>query len=545
MISVGKTRKRAGRLFIFYIVLILYISPILAQETIVINEIMYNPAPELGEDDYYEYVELYNFGDQPVDLSGWLFTDGFVFTFPDAVILGQDEYLVVAQDPDTIISFYGINNVIGPFEEGKLNNGGESIELRDADSISIDWVDYNDDPPWPIEPDGNGPSLELINPQADNTISENWDASLVNNGTPGIINSVFIQEETITILSPNGDEKWEQGLSHDILWTSLNFTGVLNIELMLDTIIHQVLIESTENDGSWTWNIPDDQPVASNYNIRISDAENGEPFDVSDGFFSIVEPYITPDLVITEIMYNPPESGDDSLEFIEIFNREDYTVNLEGFFFAEGIEYIFPDLEIASGDYLLLAKDSLAILNTMGVHAFQWTAGGLNNGGEEIEIRDFTGSVVDYVDYDDMLPWDTLADGYGPSLTLCDPASDNSLAENWRASVNLVATNTAGDSIYATPGENCSDVGYHNITTCVPFRIFPNPGNGMFYISSVEIINYDLRIVNRLGKTIYSTRLSGQYNILDKRDLPSGFYIIQILDLKNNQTLSQKIIIFK
>ena len=28
------------------------------------------------------------------------------------------------------------------------------------------------------------------------------------------------------------------------------------------------------------------------------------------------------DLVISEIMYNPPESGTDSLEFIEIYNNE-------------------------------------------------------------------------------------------------------------------------------------------------------------------------------------------------------------------------------
>ena len=37
------------------------------------------------------------------------------------------------------------------------------------------------------------------------------------------------------------------------------------------------------------------------------------------------------DIVITEIMYNPPESSTDSLEFIEIYNNEISAVDLTGY----------------------------------------------------------------------------------------------------------------------------------------------------------------------------------------------------------------------
>ena len=74
---------------------------------------------------------------------------------------------------------------------------------------------------------------------------------------------------------------------------------------------------------------------------------------------------------------------------------------------------------------------------------------------EDIELKDGLDNVVDYVDYDDSPPWDTLADGYGPSLTLCNPDSDNELPENWTHSVNYMAVNAAGDSIWATPGFEC------------------------------------------------------------------------------------------
>ena len=46
-----------------------------ADSDIIINEIMYNPSGSLGPDDKYEYVELYNRGSTPVDLSGWVLRD--------------------------------------------------------------------------------------------------------------------------------------------------------------------------------------------------------------------------------------------------------------------------------------------------------------------------------------------------------------------------------------------------------------------------------------------------------------------------------------
>ena len=45
--------------------------------------------------------------------------------------------------------------------------------------------------PWPTGPNGNGPTLELKNPQSDNSLAQNWAASSVNGGTPGSDNTVF------------------------------------------------------------------------------------------------------------------------------------------------------------------------------------------------------------------------------------------------------------------------------------------------------------------------------------------------------------------
>ncbi|HMQ90774.1 MAG TPA: lamin tail domain-containing protein, partial [Flavilitoribacter sp.] len=84
-------------------------------------------------------------------------------------------------------------------------------------------------------------------------------------------------------------------------------------------------------------------------------------------------------LVITEILYNPPD-GPDTLEFIEIYNNGQDVVNLMGYT-LDGVEFTFPSFNLESQEYVLVAKDSVAMLSAFGVTAFQWVSGGLNNGG--------------------------------------------------------------------------------------------------------------------------------------------------------------------
>lgn len=168
--------------------------------------------------------------------------------------------------------------------------------------------------------------------------------------------------------------------------------------------------------------------------------------------------YPVPQLVITEIMYNPPEAGTDTLEFIELYNTSTEVIDLEGIYFSDAIEFTFPEATIQPQQYILVAGNADAMMSTFGATAFQWTSGGLKNSSEIIEIRDIHDQVIDYVEYDDYLPWDSLADGYGPSLTFCNPTLDNALPENWMASAEFAAVNADNDSIWATPGAGCGNL---------------------------------------------------------------------------------------
>ncbi len=143
-------------------------------DALVISEIMYHPSGDPEEP--LEYLELANRGASPIDLSAFSVSDGVSYTFPEGLILSTGGYIVIARNPERVKEYYGIDNVVGPYE-GVLSNGGERIALIDAAGNPVDEVRYCDGAPWPSYADGGGSSLELRDLWADNNKSSSWSAS--------------------------------------------------------------------------------------------------------------------------------------------------------------------------------------------------------------------------------------------------------------------------------------------------------------------------------------------------------------------------------
>ncbi len=174
---------------------------------VIITEIMYHAYHGQGapENKSLEYIELFNAASAAVNLSGWRFSNGVDFTFPD-VALAAGAYLVVAADVNEFAPLYpGVTNVVGGWT-GFLSNSGERIELADNGGTVIDWVQYADEGDWAVRElgpadhghrgwtwsdlhDGGGHSLELINPAMSNEYGQNWTASAAEGGSPGRSNS--------------------------------------------------------------------------------------------------------------------------------------------------------------------------------------------------------------------------------------------------------------------------------------------------------------------------------------------------------------------
>ena len=165
------------------------------------------------------------------------------------------------------------------------------------------------------------------------------------------------------------------------------------------------------------------------------------------------------DLVINEIFYNVPGS-DDNYEFVEIFNAGTTAVDLTDFSFT-GFDFTFPTYSLAAGGYVVVGSNATALTNDFGLDAanvFERTGGALGNGGELLQLLDANGNVLDEVNYDDEGGWPNAADGNGPSLILCDPATDNNDPTNWLVSTTATGVlGSDGAEIFASPlaANNC------------------------------------------------------------------------------------------
>jgi CotH protein/lamin tail-like protein len=195
-------------------------------QRIVINEIMYH-TDSLNETE--EYIELYNNGADAIDISGWQLSSGVRFDFPQGTSLNAGAHLVVAADSAVFSTKYPSVNpaIIHGNWQGRLANGGESVELINQLGDLVDRVTYADQGDWaqrvrgPDDQghrgwrwnalhDAGGRSLELINPDMPNDQGQNWAGSDVVQGTPGLVNSVtsndiapIITDVGQSILMPN------------------------------------------------------------------------------------------------------------------------------------------------------------------------------------------------------------------------------------------------------------------------------------------------------------------------------------------------------
>lgn len=169
--------------------------------SIVINEINYNSSPNYDTEDW---IELYNNSEDMVDLKGWHITDsepGNLFFINEGTILESGDYLLLTRDSAAFnMNTGGGINLTGNFTFA-LSNGGDQIKLYDQNNFLIDSVSFDDSEPWPLEADGQGQTLSLINPDFDNALPQNWRASQ-KNGTPGRRNDVFVDvKDDFTIVT--------------------------------------------------------------------------------------------------------------------------------------------------------------------------------------------------------------------------------------------------------------------------------------------------------------------------------------------------------
>ncbi len=172
------------------------------QEALRLTEIHYDPAPvtpaemthpswnALWTASHFEYVELTNVSENPIDLTDVRFTKGIDYNFPAGTILAAGSRLIVAKNPVAFAIRYGtgLPVALGGFDPDSLSNSGESLKLSYGAGTAIFEFIYDNVFPWPTSPNGGGPSLVLVNPEKPDLNHGDpmeWRASRLPGGNPG------------------------------------------------------------------------------------------------------------------------------------------------------------------------------------------------------------------------------------------------------------------------------------------------------------------------------------------------------------------------
>lgn len=335
----------------------------------------------IGSDSGKEYIELYNNTASSISLENWYllnFSQSGTFkkiSLP-SINIDKNSYFLIAENLTEVTS----NSLsIGSGKLAFYNDFGK-VQLFNSTSNIVNEFNYGDS----VE----GYSWEFEGPLCTST-------NIARINTPGFVNSGYKSECFVTPLSY--PEKIEDVKFDKIEFSLDNLTWTDKLSAFVNDNIYfryklsnQNLIENvkwTTHDGLLI-----DTPYKFNnkYNnsINLEFSSNNKVYKFSSSIIDI-KSYISNKVIITEV-YPSPESPD--MEWLEIFNLDNKTVNLNDYFIEErsslGItnkKISLPKVEILPQSHYVIYENQLSI--------------SLNNSGDDIYLIDIYGNLIDTFTY--------------------------------------------------------------------------------------------------------------------------------------------------
>ncbi|MHC5119964.1 MAG: lamin tail domain-containing protein, partial [Planctomycetota bacterium] len=352
--------------------------------------------------------------------------DEFIeFTNIGASTLAPNDHVLVVRNLAAFSLLHPtlVSSIAGEYTNDKLDNGGETIRLKDAAGVIIQEFEYEDG--WFPITDGLSYSLNIINPNdpvLDNWNKRlSWEASNVAGGTPGAdhTNNAVGNEDIVIneILTHTDDSEGDWIELYNTTGSSIDVGGwylsddkdnlkkykiasPTNISgggyLVLTATTH---FQNASNPGSAvTFGLSEHGEsvflTSGNGSDIAGGYSDGESFgssknDVTFGRYTKGAPSMTqgasnsapyvPDVVISEILYNAQGIEDQLGEYIELYNRSGSTVYLydtanpsNTWRLTKGAEFQFP-----TG--ITMASDARILISRAHPEAFR-TANGLGGG---------------------------------------------------------------------------------------------------------------------------------------------------------------------
>lgn len=434
--------------------------PPIAKDTVIFNEIMYNPTvPESS------FVELYNRSSVfAFDLSGWKI-NGLGYTFPDGATLSPGQFLVLAKNPTAFASAYGGGVPIFGVFSGQLDDGGETLTLtrpgqNPNQEIVVDKLKYEDDAPWPSTPDGKGPSLQLLDPQQDNSKVSNWSdgagwrfysfTGFPSNGATRLtlflltvgnlyMDDVYLTQGTVAETGPNllQNPSFESDLaswgtfqnhSNTVVSTDFAHTGSKSVKMVSTGVggnggyLFQNVIPAAPNTQHTLsfWYLPTTNAsllglrLSSTFRTDVSGVPaphiNVRPIPATPGAPNTIALQLTPypDLWLNEVQAVNADGVTDNFgerePWIELYNSGTNVIDLQGFYLANNFsnltQWAFPaGSSIDPGEYKVIWADTeVGETTSASLH----TSFGLNAPAGSVALSRIAAGqpqIVDYMNY--------------------------------------------------------------------------------------------------------------------------------------------------
>lgn len=383
---------------------------------LIFSEVMYHPKADPRFVNDLEYVEIFNADDVFEDLTGYTLAGGINYRFPDNFILPAGAFVVVALDPAAVRTAYGITNVLGPYS-GKLDNAGDTIQMRDGfGALKLDMT-YSDAAPWPVAADGAGHSLVLTRPSYGENDPRAWSISSQMGGSPGRDDLIVPNPQkdiTINEFLANSDGTQEpfielynhSGSSVNVGGCYLTDSPTTNRYRIPDgtTVAARKYVSFTASQLGFSPNGAGGTIFLVNSNAtRVLDAIGfgGQEMGVSTGRSpdgsatvrrlaqstpgAVNASWRVEDIIINEIMF-APISGDKNDQYIELYNRTTNAISLNNWRLSDAVDYKFPSTAVLpAGGYVVVARSKSQILsnyaNLNATNTFGNWSGSLNKSG--------------------------------------------------------------------------------------------------------------------------------------------------------------------
>jgi len=238
-----------------------------ALSNIVINEVMYNPTQD---DNYNEWIELYNPTNQSINVSGWSITDNFAEDFLEGDIENGNGTTIIPPNGYAIISDHGTkiyenfsvsSNATHLYVDDSsigngLGNSEDKLILKNSTGVAIDsleWgYDYPDVPGSPADLVDEGRTLARHQDvDINNSINDFYDGITP---TPGWENE-FTSESNLDIeLYPHYIPKIQDDFEYNIPFAIKINASNYNLNETYQLKAYVVGNESNTWPATQTWN---------------------------------------------------------------------------------------------------------------------------------------------------------------------------------------------------------------------------------------------------------------------------------------------------